>query len=353
MRVLHIVPDSVADPKHFYLGSTKDIRGRTEYFESREILFDEMLAKDRSDTLLVDQLKGLNLDRYTSVLFEYPIYPASLRLLSEGFPHLRLLTRSHNAEFYHRLHTMLAHIQNMKHFHHSDPGIIVRTAFRSLFRLRQDYLCARRSDYLLCITQWEQENYWRYLAKNSKVACVPYYLPEMYAHLPCREAEKKCQCVCLMSTGLNCFLINAANNFIRLVEALKQTCAEWSFWLTGDFTTNRSLLRHPERISFTGLLDNPFTMLAESRAVALLSDYGFGFKTKLLDAIFHKCYVFVTQGLYRRLPVEIKPYCIVVGLNSVESFKNALEESMRPYPEGNPNDEFRTQAFAALDALLF
>lgn len=105
---MHIVKDSIADPDQLYLGSTKDIRGMTEYFEDRNIPFDEISAKGRSDMQLLKQLRGMNLDKYTMALFEYPRYPASLLFLRRHFPDMKLLVRSHNAEFYHQLHIILA-----------------------------------------------------------------------------------------------------------------------------------------------------------------------------------------------------------------------------------------------------
>lgn len=346
MKVLHVVPDSVANPRHLFLGNTKDIRSRTEYFKVRDIPFDEILAERRFDALVLRKLQGLDLGQYATAFFEYPIYPASLRFLRQHFPQMQLLTRSHHADFYHWLHYALARV--LLH----DTKKALEALGDSLIRLRLDHLCARRSDHILSITQWEKDNYWRYLTDVSKVMTVPYFLPNSYAQSIPPSVQKKPQCVCLMSTtkGTLPFLLDAAKRFTRLVESLGQQCSEWSFFVTGDFPAN--MLTLPERVTCTGFLDTPFGILAESRAIALLSDFGFGFKTKLLDAIHCKCYVLVTGKLYRRLPAEVQPYCIVVDPNSVGSFADALEGCKHPYPDGNPNDVLRSQAFAALDELL-
>jgi GDP-D-mannose dehydratase len=109
----------------------------------------------------------------------------------------------------------------------------------------------------------------------------------------------------------------------------------------------------PLKEDFVSLhLDTPFDLLAESRAIAILSDYGMGFKTKILEAIYYKCYVLVTNKLYRRLPIEVKPYCIVVDTDSSISFRDAMERCLQPYPDGNPNEALRSQAFTALDELV-
>lgn len=352
MRVLHIVPDSVFDPRHLHLGSTKDVRGRTEYFKVRGIPFDEIAVKNRSDGLLLEKLKGINLSQYTTAIFELPAYPKSLLYLRRRAPHVQLLTRAINAELYHRLHYIRALASNGS----GSPGlhtlkVSLMTLRIILSRLRLDRVCANRSDYVLSITLWEKENYWTYLTDAAKVKTLPYFLPRAYDD-DSVAGEKKNQCVCMMSTTLSTlpFLLDAAKNFSKAVKRLGDQCPGWDFLITGDFPSRA--IKLPGRVTRTGLLETPFKVLAESRAMALLSEYGFGFKTKLLDAIHYKCYVLVTKGLYRRLPAEVQPFCIIVETDSAESFKSALERCMEPYPEGDPNDIFRKEAFAALDELL-
>lgn len=348
MKVLHIVPDSVANRRHLFLGSTKDIRNRTEYFKERGIPFDEILAKDRSDALLLDRLQSLNLNQYTVAFFEYPVYPASLRFMRRRFPNIKLLTRSHNAEFYQRLHYALARFQHMK------SRRVITDLKGSISKLRLDYLCGKLSDYILSITEWEKNNYWKYLVAGVKVLAIPYFLPVSYSKFVLDVVEKKLQCVCMMSTtqGTLPLTLDAAKTFSNLVGGLDGQCSHWSFVITGDFAGVGGI-RLAERITHTGLLKSPFEVLAESRAMALLSDYGFGFKTKLIEAILCKCYILVTRNLYKRLPVEAQPYCIVVDKHSLYSFRNALERSLEPFPGGNPNDIFRLQAFTALDGLIY
>jgi hypothetical protein len=111
-------------------------------------------------------------------------------------------------------------------------------------------------------------------------------------------------------------------------------------------------LNLPERIRATGLLDSPYEILAESRAVALLSDYGFGFKTKFLEAVMSQCYVLVTTGMYKRLPPEVRQFCFEVDVNSIESFENALAGCQEPFPDVDVNGQLREIAFSALDAAL-
>jgi len=158
-RVLHIVPDSFANPRHRLLGSTKDIAGRVEYFESRGIAVDRIHAQGRSDDALRERLDALDLARYRAVLFELPLYPRSLRRVRERAPRARRLTRAINAELYHQLHLARAHARyRTSRRRRREP---LYDLARAPARLRLDRLCARRSDLLLSISDWETERYWR------------------------------------------------------------------------------------------------------------------------------------------------------------------------------------------------
>jgi hypothetical protein len=101
-----------------------------------------------------------------------------------------------------------------------------------------------------------------------------------------------------------------------------------------------------------GFVDDPMALLAGARAMVVLSDLGFGVKTKILDAIVARCWVLVTQGLYERLPKELQPYCLVLSAIDGRPFAEALDLATRPFPAGDPNAALRERAFSALDALL-
>jgi glycosyltransferase involved in cell wall biosynthesis len=156
-----------------------------------------------------------------------------------------------------------------------------------------------------------------------------------------------------MSTtaGTAPFLLSAARNFATLVEGLGPRHTDWEFSVTGDWP-QEGQADLGTRIQATGFLESPFDALVQARAVALLSDYGFGFKTKILDAICCGCWVLVTRGLYARLPEEVKACCLVVRPGSVESFADALEHARAPLPSGDLNERLHKAAFTALDRVL-
>jgi hypothetical protein len=295
-------------------------------------------------------MSGMDLSRVGGIIFEYPIYPRTLKLIKKNYPETRLLVRAHHAEFYQRLHYFAARAKYVYGWRRIKGHLVMARDIPR--RLRQDYSCARLADGVLSITSWEIDNYWKYLTLGEKSHYVPYFLPQVYAEEVGGSTEKKDQCVCMMSTsrGPEAFLLDAALNLARLVEQLDQKQGNWSFKMTGMIPERGLTL--PDRIEPTGLLDSPYGILAESKAVALLSDYGFGFKTKFLEAVMSRCYVLVTGSMYKRLPPEVRKFCFEVDVRSQESFENALEGCQEPFPDVDVNGQLRDIAFSALDAAL-
>lgn len=342
MRILHVLPDTAADPKHLHLGSTKDIRGRTEYFKSRDLKFDELITR-RSDDSVIAALGTVEISNYDTVIIETIISPAAIRYLRSRAPRLVIMTRSINAELLHRFDWVRAGGFGWPHKWLQKARFI-------LSRFLRDYHCAMLSDHLLSITDWEVERYWKKFAERRKVVSVPFFMPSAYVTEPVKTYEKRHQCVCLMSTGYNPLIIDAARNFAGAVTLLGDRAQDWSFFITCN--QSEHAVPMPARVRSTGVLQDPYQMLGESRAMALLSDYGYGFKTKFLEAVMCQSFILIPRGLYRRVPAAMLPFCIEVDPRSASSFADALDACRRPYPASNPNEEFRQQAFQNLDTLL-
>ena len=349
-KYLHVVPDTVQLEHKFYLGSTKDFRGRPDYFESRGLNYEEVIAPDRSDDKLLKIMSRSDLSSVSGIIFEYPIYPRTLKHIRKTNPEIRLLVRAHHAEFFHRIHFFLAAAR----YTYGWFGVRRHKKMASdiWLRLRQDWACGRLADGVLSITNWEIDRYWKYLAGRKKSHYVPYYLPRAYSDEIGAPQQKKDQCICMLSTGskIGDFLMDAALNLSRLVQGMDQRHKNWKFAMTGVIPEGK--LDLPARIRPTGFLDSPYGILAESKAVALLSDYGYGFKTKFLEAVMSRCYVLVTKGMYKRLPSEIRQFCFVVDVNSQVSFENALVRCQEPFPDVDVNGQLQAIAFSALDDAL-
>ena len=351
-KVLHMIPDSVVVTRENYLGSTKDIRGRTEYFLTRGIPFDELVVEHRSDKYLLEKFKSTDLGQYGTLFFELALYPESMTYVRNCFPDIKLITRSINADFYHWLHHFWVSHKNSAN-RYSKKSLEYNSQYikNAVNRLKLDIICARLSDTILPIVDWEKEYYWKFLIPSKKIQTLPYFLPHVY-DIEMLDGPKKDQCVCLMSTavGTSPLLHDALLNFNKLVEKLGTRCPKWAFIVTGDLSNQR--IEFPNRVGCTGFLETPFPLLVESRAMALLSNYGFGFKTKLIDAVQAGCYALVPKKLYNRLPEEIKPFCIVVKLGSRRSFESGLEKCAQPFPPGHLNARLKERAFSVLDELI-
>lgn len=353
-RVLHVVKRSYLDPKLSFHGSTKDIAGRSEYFKARGLETMELAPDRHDDCGLLTKLEGIDLRRFDVVVIEYPRFPESVRYVRSMNPRIRVLVRSHNAEFIHHVHTAVGSWATALD---DWSGRLVKSAKAGLHSLvhavvrgQGDLACGRQADAVLSICDWETSHYWRWVAPTTKVFTVPYYLPRRYTVNGRYAGERQRTCVCLTSAAPGPLVELAAQNFVRLVERAGERARGWSFSVTGKVSAGRGAGNN--RVKLLGHIEDPFAVLRGASAMALLSSLGMGFKTKILDAVQEGCYTLVPPRLLRRLPPEVQPFCIAVSPRSVDSFLEGLEATRRPLPADDPNVLLRARAYAAMDAAL-
>ena len=357
-KVLHVLGDKSWRPQFKYLGSTKDIVGRRDYFASRGIQCVEMQVKGRHDHICLEMLQQMDLAGelagIDAVVMEHPRYPRAMRWLGENHPRIRLMIRGHNAEAIHQLHTAYAFMASgLSGFRWRWKR--ARVALNNLWdRFRFDLVCGHRADYILAIADWEVEHYWPLMTRRDKVLGVPYFVPESYEFTAPPELAKVTRCLCAMSADWTPLAHHAAK---VMVELLMQTTPEqtkgWKFSITGDLGKHRDSykpLKQSGRVDITGNVDNPFEYMYRSRAMAHLSNLGMGFKTKLLDFVSCGGWLIVQKKLYDRQPKELQPFCLVVDPLTPESFLEALKKAKEPWPDNSRvNDDLRERAFATLD----
>jgi hypothetical protein len=347
MKVLHIFAQKVLNQQNKFMGGTKDIRCRTEYFFDRQIPFNECIIEERSDDILLKKLCGMPLEEYSTIFIENPIYPRALAYINQQLPKIKTIVRPINAEFVHNLH----YIRAALHMGRGDrTGRFVKNAFQ---RLYQEIVSGYLADAVCPISPWETIHYWPYLAPKNKIYYLPYFLPNSYLENPSLVQKKKNQCICMLSTDFKdaFFVMDAAENFFREVNGLISDLPDWTFIISGK--SKEGAFKLPSRVQDAGLLPSPLPLLAESRAMAILSNYGFGFKTKILEAIMAGCYILVPKKLHDRLPEEIKPFCLIVDKAPAGmTFGQALSACEKPFPENNVNNELRYKAYQVLDNLL-
>lgn len=350
MRVVHVVSSNFLDPQFKYLGSTKDILGRYEYFAARGIECEQIVLRSRSDELCGQALSKFDFSRFTALFIEHPRYPKTLTEVRRRWPKLRILIRGHNAEFIHHWHAAAAYWTSgfgSGGWRAKKAGQSAKTAFQ---RFRDDRRCAAAADAVMAISDWDARHYWPWMAPRREIIVVPYFLPEAYVDGASEHAAPKADsCVCMLSADWNPMVHDAGRTFSRIVPDPKTV--GWDFVVIGQ-TRKLHSFANLSRLQIRGLLDNPLEELRRARAMALLSNYGTGFKTKIVDAIQCGCFILMPKRLFDRQPPEVKPWCLSVDPLTEAAFTSALSQIPRSPPFGEPNSELRARAFAALDHLL-
>ena len=352
--LLHVVPDSIVNPRKAFAGSTKDVMGRSEYFAERGVPVRELVSGDRSDAQVLARLRMLNLSGCEAVLFEYETYVDSMRYLADTHPHILRIVRAHNANLLHFGDQMRGRLRMLADGKQSAPTSPFDDARLALQRYALDRQCAVLADVVLPICEWESVQYWSRLAPGSTVATLPYFAPRSLVQAPV-PGTKRNLLVFMMGVGgaMTPLLYDAGKNAVDLVNALSAEAAHaWHFAITGKIKP-ADLLGTSNRMRQTGLLESPLPLLAQARAVAIMSDLGMGFKTKLLEAAMAGCWLLVTPELLARLPAALRPWCLPVEPHSVEQFEQRLRqcESQMP-PSTDPNVALRADAYRTLDAVL-
>ena len=340
MKILHVIAGSVNSEELRFHGSTKDIRCRTEFFKTLGFTVNEIVVVKKADKI-IKQFKKMDLREYRFIVFDLSgSYPDALCYVKKASPNSVLVFRAQNPEFFHRIDWMFAE---------KTLGKKLLGLKRALVGLYRDIRTVYYADYVLPIADWDTSHYWKWLGWQKKIVTVPYFLPMEYLSDTAEGIKKDKLCVCFSAILLTPLMVDAINNFTGLVEALGDRCGDWRFDIVGNTIDVNS---HHSRIHAMGVLDSPFEIIHRAHAVAIFTDYGRGFKTKIMEAIHARAFVLVTPALIKRLPREVLPYCISVRKNSAEDFQRALDRSMEPYPSGDPNSALRARAFEAMSGIF-
>ncbi len=338
-RVLHIVPESAGDPAMRFHGSSKDILSHSQYFEDRGFDVDRLVVA-RGDGRLAAALEQKDLSLYGHVLVDIPkAYPLTARYLKSAYPALNVVSRSENAELHHRLDWARAARKLGQKWH------FVRGAYCGW---GGDRACSRAADWILPISDYDAR-YWQGLRGTARVATVPYFIPRDLRPAEDPRVPKTRLCLGLGAIQANPLIDDAHRRFAAAVKKLGARAPEWRFAITGQAPAGLQL---PSRVLALGILEDPHTALRESRAMAILSNYGRGFKTKIMDALVAKAFVLVTPALLARLPGELAEGCLPVRPGSVEDLVAALERAEGPFPAVDFNGLLQERAYAAMDRVF-
>jgi Methyltransferase domain/Glycosyl transferases group 1 len=351
--ILHVVPDSINDTRKGFVGSTKDVLGRAEYFAERGHRVRQFVSPGRSDDETLAMLRDVDLGDCQVAVFEYEMYVRSLDFLQRKYPRVRRVVRSHNANLPHFVDQFRGRLRMLQENKGTDLSQATESIHLALARFRLDRECAGLADAILPICRWEADHYWSQLTAAEKVVTVPYFVPRtLLAQIPTRPRRN----VALFALGTGAamapLLYDAGRNAVELVNALSaDVAAAWDFRITGNLKPP-DILGPLGRLKSTGLLASPLPLLAEARVVVIPSDLGMGFKTKILEAILAGCWVLVTDEVHARLPDALHPWCFAMDARSPERFAEILRHCAAPPPPGDPNALLRDEAFCGLDRVL-
>ena len=338
--ILHVYPQSqIKNFKHS--GGSKGIKIFSDFLINSRLNYDDCIIERKSDLLLLSKLRAINLNTYSHILVHYPMFPLSVLYLRIFYPKLKIVTRSHNAEFPHWLqHSYL----EFKNFKFKESLKFFFTAIRNGFG---ELIMALFAMHILAITEWETNSYWKKLA-FSKTLYTPYYLSDVTKVQNYKIKEN--QCVCLMSPNYSSFLHDAAKNFYKLVSSAHSSL-DWNFVITGEDLNLDNVSDVP--IKKLGFVDDISSLYIKSKSIAVLTKYGYGFKTKILEAAAYGCWSLVPSKNYSRIPNNVKPFCISVDLDSPMSFIEALKLSETNIPDFClQNDELKSQFYESLKTSL-
>lgn len=351
--ILHVVPDSINNTRKGFMGSTKDVLGRSEYFAARALGVRQFVSVGRSDDETVAMLRDADLGDCRAVLFEYEMYVRSLDFLRRKHPGIRRVVRAHNANLPHLVDQFRGRLRMIQENRGTDLAQATDTIHLALARFRLDCQCADLADAILPICRWEADHYWAPLTAAEKVVTVPYFVPRPFVEqIPTRTRRNLLLFAMGANSAMASLLYDAGRNAVELVNALSADVAsEWDFRITGNLKPP-DVLGPLGRLTPTGLLASPLPLLAEARAVAIPSDLGMGFKTKILEAILAGCWVLVTEEVHGRLPEALHSWCRVMDPRSPARFAETLRECTAPLPPGDPNALLRDEAFRGLDRVL-
>jgi hypothetical protein len=295
--IVHIVPEGVF--KYQWHGSYKDTISRIEFFRSTGRDYRQWISKEDDVASILDQMDS---SEASDFVIEYSNLPRITKALRERFPSSKIVVRSHNLE-------ALQHFDN--HGLRPKGKGFFWLAYGMSRMLMGDITIKRHASSIWSISDWEKRAYWDRLPGRAEVAWLPYHCPNhlMPTSNVCSEGRNRI--VCMPTSVLNRKSWDLVARFIDLAEFLQPHLGDrFEFLITGDLSGWK--LPHSPAVRLTGMLDDLPAFLKTVRAVAMLSDLGYGFKTTICDSIAHGASILAHPTMRTRCPDILKPAILAV-----------------------------------------
>ena len=288
-------------------------------------------------------------DDVRHLIMNYSWYPEILAAIRTEKPWIKLHVRTHNAEA-------------LQHIHRAELSIIpnyknIRSIYGTVRLAWRDSKCKRIADTLLGISEWDDKHYWKLLPGNVKIEYMPYFSPwsDLKPDIRPLPWEKRERMIVSMPGARDPISTTMIRGFNILTQRIcdEQPNSEWRFLLTRGTNKLNKIDSVYEKVEFADIM-NPYELLCKVRAVAVLTPFGFGIKTTIVDAIDADCHVLVHPKLLHRLPLSIREKCIVINPKKYRDLGDLIKKLDTPPPPEfmKLNENLRQMALKALKRAL-
>ncbi len=146
-------------------------------------------------------------------------------------------------------------------------------------------------------------------------------------------------------------LANVAN-FNALATKLSRAMSDqWSFELTWWSQWHDQVPDVVPEVKIIRGCDEPWDLLCEVRALAVLTPLGFGLKTTVVDGLAAGCKVIVHPTLAKHLPVVVRSQCLVCDPSRDEDVRKVTAALAASPPVTDLNAQLRQQAVSTLRSI--
>jgi hypothetical protein len=123
----------------------------------------------------------------------------------------------------------------------------------------------------------------------------------------------------------------------------------WRFRVSPGVIPSRDETRFSSAVERMSFLDEPWDLLCEVKALAVLTPLGFGFKTTILDALAAGCHVLVHPALIKRLPDLVRKHCIEFDPDAMKCTDEIGARLLAAPKRHDVNREMREHALRGLN----
>lgn len=339
--IIHAIPEYIND-KEYGAGNWKAVEGTCLALAEAEIQAKTVRFNDKMPEAILSELTPDT----RHLLIEYSFWPNLQAEAKRQNPQLKVHVRTHNAEAYQYIH---------RYRRGRRDYIKLRLWRKFLELIARDSRSRSASDSLLGISVWDNQNYWRWLPGHASVLYLPYFSPWPFLRSNVEPRVWDQRQTVIVSMGGNfdpSGLLNVANFNTMAAKLPAISHDSWQFQLTWWSQWFERVPNVHANIEILRNCEEPWDLLCQVRALAVLTHLGFGFKTTIVDGLAAGCHVIVHPKLVNRLPPEVAQLCLVCDPSNDEHVARLAAALSSPPLPHDINRKLRDRAVAALRSTL-